>query len=111
MEIEVCKEVCKQCPFRIENSRQLSLREVRENFADERKITPCHQVMQKYTGCPNKGVEQYAEKVDTFMVCRGMVRSRFKSGAFYTKGGLYHKFYAKVLEETVTLNNIVEIEL
>ena len=113
MNVQLCKSVCKQCPFRTENSHQLNMDEVKENFMDERKVTPCHQEMVQYTGIANRGVEQYAKTSPVFKVCRGMVISRLKSGAPVSDANiLYNKMYDEVFtNKSDRFVDIVEIEL
>lgn len=108
MNIEVCKTVCKNCPFKKENAHKLYLDEVKRNFMNANYITPCHMVMVKYTGIENKGVELYAQQADVFKVCKGMVLSRFKS--FAPSSPLYTELYVEALHDT-SIDNIVEVDL
>lgn len=109
MEVKLCKTVCKNCPFKKENSHKLYLDQVKRNFADDRFITPCHMDMVKYTGIENKGVELYAEVAEEFKVCRGMVLSRMRSGVH--PKGIYQKLYQEVGYAPCEANKVVKVEL
>lgn len=94
MTIHVRKEVCSTCPWRTENGHQLEIDTIRRMMLDG-TISPCHQELEKVTGSCTTGVEEYAAKVRTFKVCRGLAIAREKLMPF-TDSGLWNDLNEEV---------------
>ena len=84
MVVKTRERVCKTCPWRLENSHQLEIQNIR-HMVHEGIISPCHQELEKVTGSPYTGVEKYAEQVPVFQVCRGFVIARASCTIPYVK--------------------------
>lgn len=110
--IEPCEEVCSECGFLNDSEvgvlkESLGLSEIIEKGV----IFPCHLQLKAVTGSENTGTELYAEKKDTFKVCRGLVESSFISGLHLDKDIwqlLYEKLDGRLNSKTMTIEQTLE---
>ena len=80
MNVQICKVVCIECPFKKQNVHLLDKRMIK-NMLKKDIVSPCHMDLEQFDGCTsNKGVEIYAEVAKEFKVCRGLVEARLLAG-------------------------------
>jgi len=83
MNVEICKNVCSTCPWRVENKHQLTKSTIIDMIAGN-IISACHQEQAKTEGATvTTGVELYAADMESkgkpFMVCRGFAIARARA--------------------------------
>jgi len=84
MNVEICKEVCAPCPWRVENAHQLNKDSIIEMVAGG-VISACHMEQCQSEGATKTtGVEAYAADMEAqgkpFQVCRGFAIARARAG-------------------------------
>jgi hypothetical protein len=118
--ISPCKEVCSTCGF-LNDSQVGVLKEELglTTIIKEGIIFPCHLQLKAVTEFENLGTEVYAEEVDVFRVCRGLVESSFKSNLHRDKPewvDLYLQLEGAMnpkvmnIEETLKYHNIKDMK-
>jgi len=66
-----CRDtMCVECPYKPENKKHLD-EEQMSKIVESGAVFPCHMELKGVVGSTHSGVEIYAEKVDTFVVCKG----------------------------------------
>ena len=108
-DIKPCDEVCSECGFL--NDSQVGVLKESLGLSDiiERGVLfPCHLQFKAATGRENTGVEQYAEKKNTFQVCRGLVESSLLSGLHRGNPAwerLYGQLDGKINKKTMNIED------
>ena len=70
MKFKPRERMCKECPYKKENQKHLSVEQHKE-IVKVGAVFPCHMDLREVVGSDNSGVELYAQIVDTFVICRG----------------------------------------
>ncbi len=110
--IKPCNELCYECGFF--NDSQVGV--LKESlglveYIEKGIVFPCHLQLKAVTGCENKGVEDYAEKVNEVLVCRGYVESMFISKKHLDNPmwqHLYKQLDGKINPKTMTLTETLK---